>query len=163
MILKQNLTNHIIVFGFIWSAALMVGLGWYYFRFDTDYIFVMGIFYFIFILPAIYLHIEYYLENRGEEIEIRPNAMTIRRKGVERTFQINELDKIILYKSANLDKFSIPLSAMEYYRYLRIITKGGEQIIVTCLMTRNLEEVIRLFDGVKFERKKSFFCTLKWK
>ena len=56
----------------------------------------------------------------------------------------------------------MPITAMEYYRYARIITKTGEEIIITCLMTLDLEEAVKELQGVPYERKKRL-AFLDWK
>lgn len=51
---------------------------------------------------------------------------------------------------------------MEYYRYARIITNKGEQIIITCLMLLELEKLVTEFKGISYERKKRL-ALLFWK
>jgi hypothetical protein len=76
---------------------------------------------------------------------------------------VADLKEIVLHKSANLDKWGIPFTAIEYYHYARIITQSGEGIIITCLLTPKVEAVVRTFNRVAYERRKSFFCSIKLK
>ncbi|HSH66220.1 MAG TPA: hypothetical protein VLB84_10590 [Bacteroidia bacterium] len=138
-------------------------MGWWYFDFNSDYLFILGSFHLVFTIPVLYLHIEYSVKNAGEEIEISNNEVIIRKHRQKHKFSKDDLAKIIVYKSASLDRGGIPLSAMECYHYTRLITTNGEEIIITCLMSRKLEEEVKKLSGVPYERKKSFFCTSKWK
>lgn len=162
MILKQTLRNHIIVSWFTWFVTIILFGIWGFLDYDTDFLLVGGLFHLLFTIPAVYIHIEYTISNWGEEIEVNYNEIIIRKHGQIRSFNSNELERIIVYKPASLDKTGIPLSAMEYYYYARIISKKGEEIVITCLMTLELEEVLKKMSGVTFERKKRL-AFLGWK
>lgn len=163
MVLMQTLKNHIFSLRFTAISTFLITMGWWYFEFDNDYLFIVGLFHAAFTTPALYLHIEYTLRNGNEEIELSYNEIIVRNTGEERRYSTTDLSKIILYKSASLDRGGIPLSAMEYYHFARIIVKTGEEIVITCLMSCKIDEEIRQLRGVPYERKKSFFCTTIWK
>lgn len=163
MIYKQNLKNHFLVTGFTWVIMLIFFLGWWYNGFEHDYILVVGLFYLFFTLPAVYLHIEYSIRNFGDEIEIENDRIKGRKNGIYWEFDKSELSKIIIYKSASLDNWGIPFSQMEYYRFARIITKPGDEIIITCLLCLNVDEEVQKLVNIPIQRKKSFFCTTWWK
>jgi hypothetical protein len=132
----------------------------YFLKFNADALMIFGIWFALITLPVIYMHIEYYLANRGLEIIIEKDEIRVSTKrGNTHKFKFAELSKVILYKSASLDKGGIPLTPMESYHFARIITKSENQIIVTCLMYPKLEEVIDALHGVKKIRKRGI-CTL---
>ena len=162
MILKQSIRNHIIVSGFTWIMTGILFAVWWYLNYDPDFLLIGGLFHLLFTIPAIYLHVEYSIRNAGEEIEINHNEIIVRKNGQERRFTSSDLSKIIVYKSASLDRAGIPFSAMEYYRYARIIAKTGEEIIITCLMVLDLERAVKQLTGVPYERKKRL-ALLSWK
>jgi pyrroloquinoline quinone (PQQ) biosynthesis protein C len=115
----------------------------------------------LYTIPALYLHLEYYFKNVGQELRIMEDEIRFRDKDQkELTWKFHDLQKIILYKSASLDRGGVQLSAIESYHYARIIPKQGSEIIVTCLMTPNVEEEVKKIRGVKFERKKRLFASL---
>ena len=108
-----------------------------------------------------YLHIEYYLKNRGQHLEILEDEVILYdRNGQVRRYQNKELQKVILYKSASLDKGGIPLTPIESYHYAHIVPKQGEEIIITCLMATDVEEAIKQIKWVPYERKKRLFASL---
>ena len=162
MKLKQRIKNHIVVSGFTSITTIVLFGAWWYFNYDPDILFIGGIFHLIFTIPALYLHTDYSIRNAGEEIEINYNEVIVRKKGTEQKYNINDLSKVILYKSASIDSSGIPLSAMEYYRYVRIFTKSGEEIIITCLMTLDIDEVVKQLPAIPYERKKGL-AFLFWR
>lgn len=154
MILKQSIRNHVSVSGFTWiMTAIFFGLLWYL-NYDSDFLLIGGLFHLLFTIPALYLHVEYSIKNAGEVIEIHQNVIIVKRKGREHKYCSRDLAKITIYKSASLDRGGIPFSSMEYYRYARIIAKSGEEIVITCLMTLDIEGALKHLTGVPYERKK---------
>jgi uncharacterized membrane protein YhdT len=163
MILRQTFRNHFKVLNFALTTALMYLIIWWYFDYYLDILIGIGSFYLLFTLPSFYLHLEYAIRNAGEEITINPNEIIVRKHGKERRYSESDLAEIIVYKSASLDRWGMPFTAMEYYHYARIITKSGEEIIITCLLTPKVEEVVRRFSKVDYERRKSFFSSTYWR
>lgn len=154
MILKQSIRNHIIVSGFTWIVTAILFGVWWYLNYNPAFLLTAGLFHLLFTIPALYLHIEYSIKNTGQEIEINSNEIIVRKNGGERKYSNKDLAKIIVYKSASLDRGGIPLTAMEYYRYARVVTKTGEEIIITCLMVLDVEGAVKQLTGVSYERKK---------
>lgn len=164
MQLKIKSLYHLRVLYHELSGILLMLVALYFLEFNISAVTIFGIWFAVLTLPVIYLHIEYYLANRGQEVIIKNEELTvISRKGNAYKFKLTELNKVILYKSASLDKGGIPITPFELYNYARIITKSGEQIIITCLMYPKLEEVINELKGVQRIRKKRGFCILSWK
>lgn len=165
MILKQSFKNHLIVAEFTLTTTLMFAGAWWYFEFDPDFLLVIGIFQSLFTIPALYLHIEYYLRNRGEEIEINADEIIVRKNGKEiKRYSSDELEDITVYKSASLDKGGIPLSALESYHFARILAKNKDEIIITCLLApKRVEQAVKQIQGVEYFRFKTLFATLRLK
>lgn len=116
----------------------------------------------VYTIPAIYLHLEYYFKNKNEIVEIRESKIVVTKKTVVTTYQINEIDKVILFKARNLDKKKIQFAAMESYYYLKLITKKGEEIILTCLLDPNIDELIKKLPGLVITRKRMPFCSIEF-
>lgn len=129
--------------------------------FDPDISLVFGIFFIIETLPALYLHIEYYLKNRGEEYEIKHSEIIRYKNGEKQIFHKSELEKITVYMAPSVYQgSSLHFLAIESYHYARITTKSGEELIVTCLLTPKVEEAVRQITGVLYERKQRLFNPL---
>lgn len=120
-------------------------------------------FYSIFFIPALFLHAEYYFKNRGQQLEVLENEIILREgNGQVRKYLNRDLQKIVLYKSASLDKGGIPMTPIESYHYARIIPKQGEEIVVTNLMASDVEKIINNIKWVPYERKKRLFASLNF-
>jgi hypothetical protein len=110
------------------------------------------------LLPAIVLHIQYLIKNRGSVLTI------------------NSIDKTILYQSGEIDlnkKFS-EISSIEYhagygggswysfsaYRYFKIIFNDKSEIIITCLMIPNIKAEFNNLFQIEFINKISLLPLL---
>lgn len=163
MILKMKLINHLRVLSHEFSGIAMMVIALYFLDFKIDMLVIFGIWFAILTLPVIYLHLEYYLANRGMEIVIENEKLTVISKNRNsQTFKFNELKEVRLYKSASLDKGGIPIMPTEPYHFVRIFTNSEEQITITCLMYPKLDGVVDKLIGVQKIRKRGF-CTLWWK
>jgi len=105
-----------------------------------------------FYLPSIYLQIEYFFRNRNMEVSIVNKSFIIKRNGVQRTIEFNDINYIIEYPSGTKKGESLFGAAgitWGCYHYMRIITKSKEEVIITFLMNPKLYELFDSFDGVK--------------
>ncbi len=160
--LKLSFVNHLRAASFhIIGTMLMFLFVWFY-KFEPNMVFIFTCFWIAYTIPVLYLHAEYTIRNAGEEIEINQNELVVKRNGNELKYKGEDLSKIIVYKSASLDSW-MQFIAAESYFYCRIITNGGEEVIITCLMSRKLDQEVQKLSGVPLERKKGPFCTLMWK
>jgi hypothetical protein len=164
MILRISASNQLRILSFHFMGTFFMLLALYLLKFNIDFVVIFGGMYVLLTLPLLYLHIEYYIANRKQEITIKDDEIAvITQNGNTHIFKFTELSKVILYKSASLDKGGIQFTPIESYHYARIITKSEKQIIVTCLMFPKLEEVVNELKGVQKIRMKRLFCTLSWK
>ena len=147
-------------FSIIGSIIMVIAL--YFLNFNPDAIRIFGIFWMVITLPALYLHFEYWIENRRKSIQIESDKLILTQGNKSVIYKITNIEKVILYKSASLDKGGIPLSPIESYHYVRIIMKSQDELIITCLLAPKVEEVVNLLKGVKYERRKRPFCTIMW-
>ena len=144
----------------ILGSAMMLGCLWYL-NFDPIFAVVFGIYWLIYTIPALALYIEYLIINKGQEIEIGQNKLIVNNSnGETRSYEIKDLDKIIVYKSASMDKGGIPLLSSESFYYARIKAKSGLDIIITCLMSHDVDKVVRKLSGVSYERRKTLFAFI---
>lgn len=124
---------------------------------------IATLYWILFSLPVIFLHIEYYLANKGMKVEIHFNELAISRKGETIRYSASDLAGITLYKSASLDKGGIPFTGIESYFYLRIVTKAGKKIILTRLLDSNIDKILLdHFKNVPFIRKKILWSSIKY-
>lgn len=161
MTYKINFVNHWKALDFFLITSLMILLACAFIGWNSEAVLVGFLVYSIFFLPSFYLHLEYYFKNQGQRLEILENEVILHDKnGQVRRYSNQDLQKVVLYKSASLDKGGIPLTPLESYHYARIIPKQGEEIIITCLMAADVEEAIKHIKWVPYERKKRLFASL---
>lgn len=141
-------------------SVLIIG-GGFYFRFDLIYLMVFSFIFMVNHLPALYLHYQYWNINKNDIFEVRTNKI-IRKSGtgIDQIHK-DEIDKIVVYKAGTADEGGYPVSSMEPYHYVHILTKAGEELILTCLLTYGVDEIIaEHFQGVETERHRWAFCSV---
>lgn len=162
MVLKYTFRSNIqlIISAYIIFLLIMFG-GIVWFNYERFFIIGFSIAYLINILAGVYLHVEYYKANRHIEYVIYNDRITVLNKGKRTTYLVEELQKIIVYMPpAVYKKSSLTAWAIEEFYYARIITKNGEELILTCLLTSKLENALMQLKEVEYIRRKEIFCTL---
>jgi hypothetical protein len=105
---------------------------------------------------TLYLHLSYYLKNRGEVFIIENDRIERIKYGEMQIFYTTDIKKIVNCKSANMDKLGIPYSSFESFRCARVYLNDGSNFIMTNLLEYDLEQSLSILQGVKFERRKGF-------
>ncbi|MEO6883128.1 MAG: hypothetical protein ABI199_03785 [Bacteroidia bacterium] len=139
MTLKITLKNQFDAFNYQIFGIVIMGIYLYFFP-GLGYLIALTCGWLFSALPAIYLHIEYYLRNKGEEITINFDELIVKKNGVEKKYKNQDFEKIVVYMAVS---YNFAIIGMQYYFYTRLITTKGEEIIITCLMTRKMEEVLK--------------------
>ena len=112
-------------------------------------------------LPALYLHIQYWLRNKDEEYEIMNDGILLRKGGTETHYKNEDIMNIFLYlpppayRNSNFNLFLIG-----YYHYAVIRLKSKKILILTNLLSRTLENDLKQIEGVTVSRFKCTFCSL---
>lgn len=160
-ILKINVLNFLRLH-FPTIILIIIGIAvLYYLKFDEHFVQVFLVIWIIDLLPAIYLHVTYFLINKGEEYEVRDNELILYKKGEVLTYKNEEIEKIIIYLSPALYKNSdFHLLMIESYHYAVIELKTGEKLILTCLLTPRVDKSLKQIKGVLFEKRKRLFCYI---
>lgn len=159
--LKISFRNH---FGAVYSVLLravgfMFLLIW--FQFDKVALIVFPIMVLIDALPALYLHLTYFQQNKGEEYEIRRKEVIRYKNGAKEIYKAEEIEYIKIYLSPALYKHSdLHILSIEAYHHARVVLKSGEELLLTCLLAPKVEKALQPLEGVKIERKKRVFSPL---
>ncbi len=172
MLYKITIENHWKALGFLIFITLAI-LVFYLVKFNVinSNSFIQNgliIYYLINFLPVLYLHNEYYYNNKGITIEIDSYAgkfnkiVRTEKTGKVETYGLDDLNKIEIYMPPNLyNGRSVRYMPFEDYHYARIYTNSGKEIIITCLMVRNVEDAIKKITGVPIERKIRLFASIE--
>ncbi len=153
--------NQFKALGVLIMGTMMMLLILLYFRFERSFLIVFSIMWLVYAIPTLILHVEYYFKNKNQIVEITNEDIKLFENGVEKiNFQKQDIDKIELYKSGNLEARQIQFFAMESYHFAKIRSKQGDEIFITCLLTPDVEmEIKKLNDGV-FERRRRFYVGI---
>jgi len=146
---------HLIVLSIILAGLL------FYFNFDLASLTVISVIIMYNHVPAIYLHLQYMAVNRNDVFEVRKGVI-IRRSGtgIEEIIE-GEIDKIVIYKYGTAEKNGWPISSMEPYYFVQILTKSGRELILTCFLSRDVSDIItENFSTVQTERYRWAFCSI---
>ncbi|KIC89053.1 hypothetical protein [Flavihumibacter sp. ZG627] len=157
MIIKQTFSNHLKALWIaIFTTVLYVGVCWH-FKFEKAVI-IMGLCYYtLFVVPSFFLHISYYIRNKGMVAEILPDRIRLEKDSEETIIASSDIKEIVVYKSASLDKGGIPITPMEAYFFARVYCNNDKKYELTCLMDANIDKSIRALHGVKIFREKGLF------
>lgn len=159
----MTVRNHSIPLG--WTLLILIPIAFflYLFNFDRAAVVVFGGFALLDFLPVSYLHYSYWRCNKGEEYVFSPNEVTRIRNGQKEVFTSDDVKHVIVYMSARMDKGGIPMIGMEHYYYARLLLKCERELLLTCLVVPEIDQVVNQLKGVSIERKKRIPCLLGWK
>tara|TARA_A100001391_G_scaffold138542_1_gene96906 strand:+ start:135 stop:641 length:507 start_codon:yes stop_codon:yes gene_type:complete len=163
MLLKINIKNHLeaafsvllLIFGYFLLIVL--------FNFNFGVIIITLIAFLLFVAPGIYLHIEYWFNNKNDKYIINLDSIIEINKDNEKKYYSNEIEQIVLYGSATLFKPWFHLSAMEQYHFASVFLKNGNILIITCLLTPRVDKAMEKLKDVKIKKKKGLFNSIYFK
>lgn len=163
-LLRFSFRNHFTAFYSVLILMGFIAVWLLYTNFDEGMVIACTVGLSLDIVPTLYLHIEYLLKNNGEAYEVHFDELVRYKNGEKTTYKVSDIKLIKVYMSPALYRRSnFHLLGIEAYHYARVQLKSGEELIITCLLTPKVERVMNRLRGVKIERKKCLFNTLKWK
>lgn len=153
-----SIKNHFISLKWllIYLVVLIIILLYFYVKTDFDGILVFAFFSLFQIVPSIYLHFMYFNIDKNKLVEFNDDEIKLTIKNQVYIYKTEEIDKIIIFKSANMDKYGIPFMVFENYYFTKIMLKSKSNFILTSLLDNRIEEKLKKIKNVKFEREKGF-------
>jgi len=110
---------------------------------------------------VLFLYFEYIFFSLKKEIKINGSEIVVyRSKKIVSRFVLDDVEKIILYKSRNIDRSGIQLLSHESFYYCKLIRKRGGDLLINNLMSSNLHKIIDALEGAKIIRKPRLFCSM---
>lgn len=106
------------------------------FKIETLYFFTIA-FVVISLLPVLFIHGEYYLKNRKVTLRINDLSKTLEyiKDGKALHIDFFDIEKVEWHQSASFLKKEIQWFPTDRYHYSKIFIKGGDKLIITCLLT----------------------------
>lgn len=116
------------------------------------------------LIYVLYLHLEYLILCKFDELKIDliNNSIELKRKEGSQFFSINEIDTIVVYSSPSVHhNRAFRIMPFEDYHFAEITFKSGKKIYITNLYIVNIEaELKKIFTTVKIEWKFIFFPSI---
>ena len=120
-----------------------------------------------FTLPALFLHVDYYIRNRHEVYEIGNRKIIRRKNGEEWVYLVSDIDNIYLNLNHCFDvsigttptglKQRFPCGG---YHFAKIVMKSGEVLYLTSLLyPSGLEKLLDEYVKVSYKEKERWFTT----
>lgn len=160
MILRQTVANHIRVLPTtLITTALYLGILWYH-DFKSDLVLIFAIGYILTVVPSFYLHLNYYLKNKGFICQILPDKVIIIKKGVETIIEAISIKDVVVYKSASIEPGGIPITPMESYFFVRIFDHSDKEYNLSCLLDPKIDKSIKTMRGIKVWTERGVFNNI---
>lgn len=160
---KQTFSRHLspLLFGILCFLSLLIFSILYGLGLEEIQVFVI-ILSCVFSL-GIFLHIEYLLLDYGKVLEIDLNKIQLSKNGRPVIIcYIDDVESIILHRSASMEGFAFTLALSDYYYYYRFRLKSGEEFLFTRLIADKADGFLEQFEGVEIVKKRSFFNSTFW-
>lgn len=161
MKLKLTLYNHLkMLLDLIVMTLLYFSFIFYFFNITDKTIIYLSIPYVvIFILPVIYIHLNYYIHDKNVIINIESLKMTLIKKDVLFNIHMENIYEIEFHMSANKIKNSgLRHLPFEDYYYGKIKLKDGNIIVITCLLSKKIDKIFKEhFKNIPITEIKSFY------
>lgn len=155
--LRITFLNHFVAF---FPLLLWLSLMFFSFYMLIETFFILS----IMAVPAFFLHIEYWLYNKGEKYIIREKEILHLTQGNTVVHKNQDIEKITIYVSPIVHKKMYTLFIpTDNYFYAIIRLKTGEELILTSLVSPSLDEKLKRIKGVLFDRRMSLICTPRYR
>lgn len=174
---KTRVVNHIQSLKYILIGIPVVFLVCYFIAFiekntiNPEGLILVAIFALVFVAPAIFLHISYYIKNFGLKIIIdeSQNTLILSKSGKEHFYHFSDIisteQHLAIYHKNRIDRLNRRIAPWTPYGYLLLKFNDGLQVYVTSLMLDVLNPPIttthtyfRFFpymkSGIEFSKKR---------
>jgi hypothetical protein len=159
--LRFSISNHInalspsLFFAVIFFSVIV----WQ--KFDRTAIIIFSIGYLVDLIPALFLHAEYWAQNRGQVVFIDTNEMMVKEGTKERVIKAHEIRKITLHQTPSHSQNSgMRFFTIGSYYFAHIRLKNGEDLILTSLLSPRLKALLKKLKGVYFDEDVSLYNNL---
>lgn len=135
---------------------------YYVFNFEFYTTLVFLCFWSIDIIPSLYLHNQYLKVNKDKRYKVFFDRIVGFSQEKQKDYLASDIEQITVYLYPNLYNGSnFHFFGIESYYYARVELTNGEHFFLTCLLNPKLDKILKQLKGVRIERKKSLFPSLK--
>lgn len=164
MKLKQKISTQISLLA---TQIIIAGVILYIFyasNFDSNiFIYVIIPLFIVLVLPTAYIHYNYYKYGRNYSYELNERGIVQSKNSKSVTFDRGNFKEIKLYMSGTrLIGSAIKNFPFEDYYYAKITTMEGEEILITCLFSKKIDELlVSHYSEVPLTKKKYFYPLIQ--
>lgn len=114
------------------------------------------------ILPTLVLHFQYFSENYNSILEIDKKSQLIKYSSYKQTIllPIGDIKRLIYINNYGSGTGFYSFAG---YNFFKIIFKDGTMINITCLMMKNIKDILPSLLGIELERQTQFLVLINSK
>ena len=135
----------------VYGVLLFIYFYYYGFGIETPYQYIFLFFFLLDICPALLVHIQYLTINKGAALVINTELKTINYTTRKESF-LYHFDDIELLRHVASFGGGAWYSFSEY-RYYRIVFKDKKEIVITCLMVKDIKNTLEMLLRMKAQKK----------
>ena len=112
-----------------------------------------GVIFFVFVIPHLILHLNYYLKNKREifQVDSSGTKCIYQKDNNKINFTTSNIDSFICIKSRPLAENRMHVLPWDVYNYAEIKLKNGQTIKISSLLVYELDKIIK-FDNIKINK-----------
>lgn len=164
MELKITALKHLkMLFSLILMTALGLAFIVYYDLNNFKFLKIFSIPYLaLFFIPTLYLHLNYTAKSNNKSFKIENKGITKIENGNTVFYEESEIEEIIIYGTANkIKNKAFSNTVFEHYFYTEIKLKHKESLFITCLFSKNIDEILySKFKNTNIRKVKCFYPTI---
>ena len=164
MKLKQKISTQVSLLA---TQIIIVAIILYIFyaaNFDINiFLYVIIPMFIVLVLPTAYIHYDYYNHGRNYSYEINDRGIIQFKNDKFVTFDRANFKEIKLYMSGTrLIGSAVKNFPFEDYYYAKIITVKGEELLISCLFHKKIDDLLEsLYREVPLTKEKRFYPSIQ--
>ncbi len=157
---KVAIGKHMKMIAFAVYYIVFILVGSYWFNFSEDTFKVAYVMCILIASSTIYVHINYYLEDRGKTLQVYDDQITITKNGSTLNYLLSNLEAVTITGSKNIENWGLPQYPTEEYFYASLTFTDGKQVYITSLMITDYDKMRAAFQNRYVSRKYGWYNLL---
>lgn len=118
---------------------------------------------FIMIFPTLYVHLNYYNEGKNHVYELSKDEIRVVKDNRVVIFRKDDFKEIKIYMSGTrLAGLALRNFPFENYYYAKIVMCDKQEIIISCLFSNNIDEILfSLYGDIPITKIKNFYPLIE--
>lgn len=145
----------LIILTTFWLAFIV-----YYNLNDSKFLWIISMPYLaLYLIPTLYLHLNYTEKSNNKSFKIDNTGISKTENGNTVFYKESEIEEIVIYGTANKIKDkAYGNTIFEHYFYTEIKLIDKESLCITCLFSKNIDEILcSKFKNINIRKVKRFY------